>query len=104
VLIRQKKILKDGLKAGVCAVGMGSKLISKKLMEANDYATIENTTREVLAIIATIKNKYVAASHRKVQVDNMRIIILCNNRQLPGPGGYQPVEIYIIHRVQMGRW
>jgi len=42
-------------KAGVCAVGMGSKLISKKLMEAKDYATIEEETRKVLDLIATIK-------------------------------------------------
>jgi 2-dehydro-3-deoxyphosphogluconate aldolase/(4S)-4-hydroxy-2-oxoglutarate aldolase len=42
-------------KAGVCAVGMGSKLISKKLMEAKDYATIESSTKEVLALIGTIK-------------------------------------------------
>ena len=42
-------------KAGVCAVGMGSKLISKKLMEAKDYATIEKMTKEVLALIGTIK-------------------------------------------------
>ncbi len=42
-------------KAGVCAVGMGSKLISKKLMEAKDYATIEQQSREVLALIQSIK-------------------------------------------------
>jgi 2-dehydro-3-deoxyphosphogluconate aldolase/(4S)-4-hydroxy-2-oxoglutarate aldolase len=42
-------------KAGVCAVGMGSKLISKKLMEAKDYATIESETKKVLELIATIK-------------------------------------------------
>ncbi|MGZ8545587.1 MAG: bifunctional 4-hydroxy-2-oxoglutarate aldolase/2-dehydro-3-deoxy-phosphogluconate aldolase [Flavisolibacter sp.] len=42
-------------KAGVCAVGMGSKLISKKLMEAKDYATIERSTKEVLELISTIK-------------------------------------------------
>lgn len=42
-------------KAGVCAVGMGSKLISKKLMEAKDYQTIELSTREVLALIQSIK-------------------------------------------------
>ena len=40
-------------KAGVCAVGMGSKLISKKLMEQKDYASIEQSTREVME---TIKN------------------------------------------------
>jgi 2-dehydro-3-deoxyphosphogluconate aldolase/(4S)-4-hydroxy-2-oxoglutarate aldolase len=42
-------------KAGVCAVGMGSKLISKKLMEQKDYLTIETMTKEVLELIATIK-------------------------------------------------
>jgi 2-dehydro-3-deoxyphosphogluconate aldolase/(4S)-4-hydroxy-2-oxoglutarate aldolase len=42
-------------KAGVCAVGMGSKLISKKLMEQKDYLTIENMTKEVLQLISTIK-------------------------------------------------
>jgi 2-dehydro-3-deoxyphosphogluconate aldolase / (4S)-4-hydroxy-2-oxoglutarate aldolase len=42
-------------KAGVCAVGMGSKLISKKLMEQKDYLTIEKMTKEVLELIATIK-------------------------------------------------
>ena len=42
-------------KAGVCAVGMGSKLISKKLMDDKDYATIEKSTREVLDLISSIK-------------------------------------------------
>ena len=42
-------------KAGVSAVGMGSKLISKPLMEAKDYATIENETKKVLELIQTIK-------------------------------------------------
>jgi 2-dehydro-3-deoxyphosphogluconate aldolase/(4S)-4-hydroxy-2-oxoglutarate aldolase len=42
-------------KAGVCAVGMGSKLISKKLMETKDYATIENETKNVLELIQSIK-------------------------------------------------
>ena len=42
-------------KAGVCAVGMGSKLISKKLMEAKDYATIESESKKVLELIASIK-------------------------------------------------
>ncbi len=52
-----KENIEGWYKAGVCAVGMGSKLISKKLMEAKDYATIEKDTKEVLALIATIKNK-----------------------------------------------
>ena len=42
-------------KAGVCAVGMGSKLISKKLMEAKDYATIETETQKILVLIQSIK-------------------------------------------------
>ncbi len=43
-------------KAGVCAVGMGSKLISKKLMQEKDYQTIENESRAVLELIQAIKN------------------------------------------------
>ena len=42
-------------KAGVVAVGMGSKLVSKKLMEAKDYTTIEKATKEVLQVIAEVK-------------------------------------------------
>lgn len=41
--------------AGVCAVGMGSKLISKQLMAAKDYTTIEAETKKILALIQTIK-------------------------------------------------
>ncbi len=44
-------------KAGVVAVGMGSKLISKKLMEQKDYATIEKATADVLAIIKQVQGK-----------------------------------------------
>lgn len=42
-------------KAGVCAVGMGSKLISKKLMEARDYSAMEADTRAVLETIAAVR-------------------------------------------------
>ena len=42
-------------KAGVSAVGMGSKLISKKLMEDKDYSTIETETKAVLSLIQSIK-------------------------------------------------
>jgi 2-dehydro-3-deoxyphosphogluconate aldolase/(4S)-4-hydroxy-2-oxoglutarate aldolase len=41
--------------AGVCAVGMGSKLISKSLMERKDYTAIQRATQEVLAIAQSIK-------------------------------------------------
>ncbi len=42
-------------KAGVCAVGMGSKLISKKLMEQKDYTSIETETKKVIEIINQVK-------------------------------------------------
>ncbi len=41
--------------AGVSAVGMGSKLVSKDLMAAKDYAAIENETKKVLDIIQALK-------------------------------------------------
>jgi 2-dehydro-3-deoxyphosphogluconate aldolase / (4S)-4-hydroxy-2-oxoglutarate aldolase len=50
-----KENIEGWFKAGVCAVGMGSKLISKKLMEEKDYNTIEQETIKVLAIIAECK-------------------------------------------------
>lgn len=43
-------------KAGVVAVGMGSKLISKPLLEAKDYDKIESLTKEVMATIAALRN------------------------------------------------
>lgn len=50
-----KDSIESWYKAGVCAVGMGSKLISKPLMEAKEYATIEAETKKVLEIIASVK-------------------------------------------------
>ena len=50
-----KENIESWFKAGVCAVGMGSKLISKKLMEQKDYDTIERLTKEVLETIRSIK-------------------------------------------------
>lgn len=50
-----KENIEGWFKAGVCAVGMGSKLISKKLMEAKDYGTMESETKKVLELIASIK-------------------------------------------------
>jgi 2-dehydro-3-deoxyphosphogluconate aldolase/(4S)-4-hydroxy-2-oxoglutarate aldolase len=51
-----KENIEGWYKAGVCAVGMGSKLISKKLMDAKDYVAIEVETKKVLELIKTIKN------------------------------------------------
>jgi 2-dehydro-3-deoxyphosphogluconate aldolase/(4S)-4-hydroxy-2-oxoglutarate aldolase len=50
-----KENIESWFNAGVCAVGMGSKLISKKLMEAKDYITMEAESKKVLEIIGTIK-------------------------------------------------
>ena len=51
-----KENLEAWFKSGVCAVGMGSKLISKKLMEQKDYAAIEEMTKQVLELIQKIKS------------------------------------------------
>jgi len=50
-----KENIEGWFKAGVCAVGMGSKLISKKLMEAKEYGTVESETKKVLELIGSIK-------------------------------------------------
>jgi 2-dehydro-3-deoxyphosphogluconate aldolase/(4S)-4-hydroxy-2-oxoglutarate aldolase len=50
-----KESIESWFNAGVSAVGMGSKLVSKELMLANDFATIENETKKVLDIIRTLK-------------------------------------------------
>lgn len=42
-------------KAGVCAVGMGSKLVSKKIIENKDYNTLVSLTTKALAIIQKVK-------------------------------------------------
>ena len=49
-----KESIESWFKAGVSAVGMGSKLISKDLMAAKDYSTIENETKKVLEIIQAL--------------------------------------------------
>lgn len=43
-------------KAGVCAVGMGSKLITKQVLEAKDYTQITKDTEKVLTIIQSFKS------------------------------------------------
>ena len=44
------------LKAGVCAVGMGSKLVSKQLLEEKNYAKIEELAKQALDILKSLKN------------------------------------------------
>lgn len=50
-----KENIENWYKAGVCAIGMGSKLISKELMDKKDYASIEMETKNVLNLISLIK-------------------------------------------------
>lgn len=47
--------IEEWFKAGVCAVGMGSKLISKKLMEAEEYGTIQSLTVQAFSFIQSIR-------------------------------------------------
>ncbi len=42
-------------KAGVCAVGMGSKLVSKQLLEQRDYAKIEAATKQAIDIVKSLR-------------------------------------------------
>ena len=50
-----KENIKTWFDAGVCAVGMGSKLISKELMQQRDYNTLEKETIRVLDLIKVIR-------------------------------------------------
>jgi len=52
-----RESIESWFKAGVSAVGMGSKLVSKKLMEAKDYATIEGETVKVLELIKQLRSE-----------------------------------------------
>lgn len=51
-----KENIAGWLKAGCCAVGMGSKLITKQLLETKDYAAITKGTEAALAIIKSLKS------------------------------------------------
>jgi 2-dehydro-3-deoxyphosphogluconate aldolase/(4S)-4-hydroxy-2-oxoglutarate aldolase len=50
-----RESIESWFKAGVSAVGMGSKLVSKKLMEAKDYDAIEKETGKVLELIKQLR-------------------------------------------------
>ncbi|HEY1193934.1 bifunctional 4-hydroxy-2-oxoglutarate aldolase/2-dehydro-3-deoxy-phosphogluconate aldolase [Flavobacterium sp.] len=51
-----KQSIETWFNAGVSAVGMGSKLISKEVMEYEAYDTIEKETKRVLDLIEAIRN------------------------------------------------
>jgi len=50
-----KENISKWLKAGVCAVGMGSKLVSKELLEQKNYAKIEELATQALEILKSLK-------------------------------------------------
>ncbi len=52
-----KENLDSWFKAGVSAVGMGSKLITSQLVEERNYTQITALTRQAITIIKTLKNK-----------------------------------------------
>ena len=51
----EKENLAGWFKAGVCAVGMGSKLITKALLENRDYEGIKAGTLKTLALIREVR-------------------------------------------------
>jgi len=50
-----KESISSWFKAGVCAVGMGSKLVSKEVMEGQKYAELTAATKEAIEIIKTCR-------------------------------------------------
>ena len=50
-----KENIQSWFDSGICAVGMGSKLLSKDLLKSKNYETIELATKEVLDIVQNIK-------------------------------------------------
>jgi len=49
--------LKAWFDAGVTCVGLGSQLISKELIQNQDYDKISNTIKKTLALIQTLKQR-----------------------------------------------
>lgn len=50
-----KENISEWFNAGVCAVGLGSKLISKTILQNKDYTAITKLAKDVLLIIAAIR-------------------------------------------------
>jgi 2-dehydro-3-deoxyphosphogluconate aldolase/(4S)-4-hydroxy-2-oxoglutarate aldolase len=51
-----KENLSSWFKSGVAGVGMGSKLITDKILADKDYNTLTSSTKEVLHIIQSLRN------------------------------------------------
>lgn len=49
--------LRQWFNAGVACVGIGSKLVTKQLLDAKDYAGIGKKVRDTIALIRTIRGK-----------------------------------------------
>ena len=56
----ERENLSGWFKAGVCAVGMGSKLITKQSLENRDYAKITELTKQAIEIINSVRSAKVA--------------------------------------------
>ena len=52
-----EKSLREWFQAGVACVGIGSKLITKELLDTKDYAGIEKRVCETIQLIRTIRGK-----------------------------------------------
>lgn len=50
-----KENIATWLKAGVCAVGMGSKLISSQLLEQRNYSKIEELSKKAIEILKSLR-------------------------------------------------
>lgn len=50
-----KDNMSEWFKVGVCAVGLGSKVISNTILAQKDYATITNRSKQALDIVASIR-------------------------------------------------
>ena len=48
--------LKAWFKSGVCAVGAGSTLIDKKMIDEGDYSTLEANTKNALDMIKAVRS------------------------------------------------
>ncbi len=56
----ERENLSGWFKAGVCAVGMGSKLITKQSLENRDYAKITELAKQAIEIINSVRSVKVA--------------------------------------------
>jgi len=56
----ERENLSGWFKAGVCAVGMGSKLITKQSLENRDYAKITELAKQAIEIINSVRSAKVA--------------------------------------------